>query len=349
MAKAVDFQEPAVAYFALRKIGLDPKAFFVFDGTLGWIPHAYLVGKNLIENEQIDCILASYAPPSNLMLATMLSKACKIPFVVDYRDAWNSWSGIEYPSGMHRRLEMWLERKVLVSSDGIVMASGTIKDKLVAQFPIVKDKKMAIVRNGFFEGVLKAEAHVFAERKISFLHAGSIHHTKQIRQATSFLDGIATLSSDLLDNLDVILAGRVSRQIVQHVRERNLDSVVRFMGNMPRRKVWSYMKGVDYLLCFPDTDEGVITKMYEYLAARKPIINVGGEDGGEIACLIAEYGVGSTVRDEPSEIARLLKRLIRRPLRIKRIGNLSPFSRESQTRRLAALLNEVIKGQRRNG
>ena len=104
------------------------------------------------------------------------------------------------------------------------------------------------------------------------------------------------------------------------------------------------MKGVDYLLCFPDTDETLITKMFEYLAVRKPIINVGGEEGGEAARLIADYGVGSTVRDEPNEIARLLKGLIRHPLRIRMISNLSSFSRESQTRRLAAFLNEVIKG-----
>lgn len=347
VSRALDLQLE-VPYFALKKLGVDPRIFFMFDGTLGWIPHGYVVGRNLIENERIDCILATHPPPSNLIIGSLLGMRCGIPVILDYRDPWNSWSGIVHPSSMHRRLEMWLEKTLLTHSAGIVTVCDSIRDMLVEDFPIARDKRIEIVGNGFLSGILEAKACAFEDRRIRILHAGSIYTEDHIRKTLSFLSGLAMLESEIspvADKLDVILAGRVPRQIVQHVTKSNLNSVVRIIGNMPRQRVWSYMKSVDYLLCIPPAKEVVTAKIYEYLAVRKPIINLGDEDG-EAARLIARYGVGATVGPDPTEIASFLKGLLRFPLKVEAISDVSFFSRERQTEKLAMFLNEIIKGRK---
>lgn len=344
VSRAIDLQLE-LAYRGLTKLGADPRVFFAFDETIGWIPHAFLIGKKLIESKRIDCILASYPPPSNLIIGAMLSIRCGVPLILDYRDAWNSRSGIMYPSIVHKRLEMWLEKTILTHSDGVVTVDDSIKERLMEVFPIVRVKRLEIVRNGFLSGVLEVEACKFKDRKIRILHAGSIYTEEQIRRTLNFLKGLTMLSSEnseLGDMMDVIFTWRLPRQIAQYVGSSNLDSIVRIVSNMSRQEVWSYMKGVDYLLCVPYGKEAVTTKIFEYLAVRKPIINLGDEDG-EAARLIAKCGVGATVRPDPAEIASFLKGLLRFPLKIETNNDISSFSRKAQTERLAMFLNEIIK------
>lgn len=348
--RAIDLQLE-LAFRGLEQLGADPRVFFAFDETIGWIPHAFLVGKKLIERKRIDCILASHPPPSCLIIGFMLSMRCGIPLILDYRDGWNSWSGVVHPSSAHKRLEMWLEKTILTRSDGIVTVCDSIRDILVEVFPIVRDKKLEIVRNGFLSGVLEVEACKFKDRKIRILHAGSIYSEEQIRRTLNFFKGLTMLSSEISslgDMIDVILTWHLPRQIAQYIRKSNLDSIVRIVGDMSRHEVWSYMKGVDYLLCIPYGKEAVTTKMYEYLAVRKPIINLGDEDG-EAARLIAKYGVGATVRPDPGEIASFLKGLLRFPLKIEAINDVSSFSRKAQTEKLAMFLNGIMKSSKRRG
>ncbi|MGA2462601.1 MAG: glycosyltransferase [Candidatus Bathyarchaeia archaeon] len=345
VCRAVDLQFEVV-YFGLKKLGVDPRIFLAFDETLGWIPHAYLLGRKLIEREQIDCILASYSPPSSLIIGAMLSRRYGVPLILDYRDPWNSI--VAHPSALHKKLEMSLENAVLTCSDGIVTVGDGVRDMLFDDFPIAKRKRAEIVRNGFLLDILDAKPCTFADHKIHILHAGSLYRDR-VGHMLRFLEALTILSKEigtLSDKFEVILTGFVPIEIADQVRKSNLDSIVRIIGHMPRREVWSYMKGVEYLLCIPGWNQTLTWKIYEYLAAGKPIINVGEEDG-EAARLIAKYDVGATVRPDPVQIKNLLKGLLRFPLAIKRLNDIRSFSREKQTEKLAIFMDEIVKGSKR--
>jgi glycosyltransferase involved in cell wall biosynthesis len=332
----------------LRELGVDPRIFFAFDETLGWIPHAYLVGRNLIEKEGIDCILASHPPASDLIIGCMLSMKCGVSLVLDYRDPWNSDRGIVPPSSLHRSLEMSVENAVLMRSQGIITVCDTVRNMLLEDFPNVREKRLEIVRNGFLSDILEAEAYNFADHKIRILHAGSIYGVR-ISRMLKFLEGLAMLCneiSSLPSQLEVILTGHVPGRILDRVREANLDSVVRIMTNIPRQEVWGYMKSVEYLLCIPESSFALTSKIFEYVAVGKPIVNIEDENG-EAARLISRYGIGSTVRSDPREIAIFLKGLLRVPLTIEGISDVSHFSRERQTEKLAMFLNAVIERRER--
>jgi glycosyltransferase involved in cell wall biosynthesis len=344
--RAVDLQLE-VPYYALKKLGVDPRVFFAFDETLGWIPHACFIGKKLIEKEQIDCILASHPPPSTLIVGSTLANTCRVPLVLDYRDPWNS--SVAHPSSLHRKLEMSIENTILMRSDGIVTVCNTVKDMLLDDFPSAREKRLEIVRNGFLSDILGAERHTFTDHKIRILHAGSIYG-ERVLHMLSFLKALEMLSNEigsLGDRLSVILTGHVDSKIVDHVRKSNLDSVVSIMNDMPRQEIWGYMKGVEYLLCIPGWRQTLTWKIFEYLAAGKPILNIGDENG-EAADLIAKYHVGVTVRPDPTEIADFLRGLFRVPLTIKRVADVNLFSREKQTERLALFLNEIVERPKRN-
>lgn len=342
VTRAIDLQFEVIC-FGLRKLGLDPRAFFAFDQTLGWIPHAYALGKNLIERERIDCILASHPPPSSLMIGSMLSMKCEIPLILDYRDPWNSI--VAHPSAQHRRLEMSIENNVLTRSNGIVTVSDGMKDMLLRDFPSVRNKRIEIVRNGFHSEILEAHPYRFMDRRIHILYAGSIYRTLGggLQHVLAVLKAVRILSgeiSSLPDKLQLLLIGNVANEIMDYVRRFDLGSVVTIMDHMSHRKVWGYMKAVQYLLNINCVRHGLGTKIYDYLAVGKPIINVGYEDG-EAARLIAEYDVGATVRPDPTDVASFLRRLLRSPLRIERRGDVSSLSRERQTGKLAMFLNEI--------
>jgi hypothetical protein len=226
-----------------------------------------------------------------------------------------------------------------------------MRDMLLKDFPSVREKRIEIVRNGFHSEIFEAHPFVFMDGKIRILHAGSIWRGigGGVQPVLAVLNAVRIVYgeiSSLPDKLQLILMGDVASEIKDYVRKSDLGSVVTIMDHTSHREVWGYMKAVQYLLNILNIRHGPGTKIYDYIAAGKPIINVGYEDG-EAARLVAQYGLGTTVRPEPQEITNLLKRLLQFPLKREGMRDLSSFSRAKQTEKLAMFLNDMMEGRKR--
>ena len=96
-------------------------------------------------------------------------------------------------------------------------------------------------------------------------------------------------------------------------------------------------KRADALLLISGTQGGTSGKLYEYLFAKKPILNIGGKNEvGEI--INGEYFGSTYLINQKKEIGEFLDKLQKGKLNYK-YGDLKQYSRKEQCRKLATFMN----------
>ena len=104
-----------------------------------------------------------------------------------------------------------------------------------------------------------------------------------------------------------------------------------------RAVVVATQKRADALLLISGTQGGTSGKLYEYLFAKKPILNIGGKNEvGEI--INGEYFGSTYLINQKKEIGEFLDKLQKGKLNYK-YGDLKQYSRKEQCRKLATFMN----------
>jgi hypothetical protein len=123
--------------------------------------------------------------------------------------------------------------------------------------------------------------------------------------ARSFLDALASLLAKdpaMATRLELVVAGPISDNEHEVLTRGDLRDVVRVLGFLPRARALGLQQAADGLLLIPGGAGATTAKVYEYLAARKPIFAVT-ESEGVAAKLLRE--VGEHTIAEPAEIESL--------------------------------------------
>jgi glycosyltransferase involved in cell wall biosynthesis len=119
-----------------------------------------------------------------------------------------------------------------------------------------------------YTGVLAIDAEE------TVIHRGS--HTRV------FLDALTLLLSrdpDLAMRLELVVAGRISDHERDVLTQGDLGKIVRVLGLLPRERALGLQQAADGLLLIPGGPAATTAKVFEYLAARKPIFAVTEHDG----------------------------------------------------------------------
>lgn len=116
-------------------------------GELQWYIN---VKKNidLRKLKDIDIIIGTYGPMSNLYIAKYLSKKLGCPYIIDMRDFISDWKVV--PSGYKRsyKVDRAIEKKIVFSADGIAVVSPGMKTILQERYP---KKRIISIFNGWDE------------------------------------------------------------------------------------------------------------------------------------------------------------------------------------------------------
>ena len=87
---------------------------------------------------------------------------------------------------------------------------------------------------------------------------------------------------------------------------KNRQSQVALLGFVPQSQALKYMADTDYLLLTMTNDISVPGKLFEYMAAKKPILALAAP-GSEVDRILEETAAGVVAApDEPEAITRML-------------------------------------------
>jgi len=278
----------------LRIFGINSKWFFIPDPRYGWFFSSVFLGKKIIKKEKIDIIYATSPPPVALLVGVFLKKSCNIPLIIDYRDLWTGNPFVSYPTKFHFNLERKMERWVLKHAEIISVVNDNMKQKLLRSFTFLDDSKVVVIPNGYDpEDFRKVNPKKFS--KFTILYAGSIYG-RRVRYFKLLLETVNELiqeGSVLMEDFQLIFVGYLAKAARKILNRIHLPNVY-YLGVRNHEETIRFMLGADVLLLIPGTSETLTSKIFEYLAAQKFILNIS-DGNGQASRFIENMKAGKTV------------------------------------------------------
>jgi glycosyltransferase involved in cell wall biosynthesis len=278
------------------------RRLLVPDENAPWSTLATPVAIRIVRREGIDVVLTTSPPPSLHLLGAAVKRTTGAAWVADLRDPLTSHPHRRgYESQLARLKETTVGRVgrlVASQANAIVAASDAIADEMRALEP--KGKVVTIANGCDFDDFAGLEHHPSDRLRIT--HAGHFHGK---RDPKPFLRALAKSG---LDDVVVRFAGDFRTEDREYAEALGLGDRVELLGNVSRRRSLELQRDSEaLLLLIPESGgrgRGVVTgKIYEYLAAERPILAVVPPDGAA-AQLVHDTGAGIVVPSDDVDALR---------------------------------------------
>ena len=305
-----------------------------------WLPTALPAAVEIVRREGIDAVVTTSPPTSIHLLGAAVRRRTHVRWVADVRDSIGSHPHRRVDRAAVRlkeRAEVALARGALRGADALVASSGSIAGELRSLAP---GKRVEEIANGCdfedFDGL----AYEPAER-FRITHTGLFFGSRDPRP---FLSALATSGLDVVARF----VGDFRPADLAWARRAGLADRLEIHPYASRARTLAWQRDSEALLLLvPDANgrgRGVVTaKLFEYLAAERPILAAVPPDGAA-AALVEETGAGIVVPPRDVDAIRdALRRLVAMrgtavPLRP---DLRSRLSRRRRAEELAALLSTL--------
>lgn len=300
-----------------RALNVIDAALAIPDHQSGWLIPAVARGLAASWRHRPDVLYSSAPPWTGHVVAGVLATSLRCRWVADFRDPWSRapWRGDRFPFAMNAAGA--LERAVVRHADRILFVAHGNRDDFAAHYGPAVASKFQVIPNGCdpaeFEQLKRPS--VSGDGPFVLLHAGSIYAG---RTPVPLLKAIADMvrrgaidpSRFRLRFLGAV--GLESVDLTGMCREIGLEQIVEFVPRVAREQSLRAMVSASALLLLqPGHTVSVPGKLYEYLAAGRPILAIAEE--GEIAELVRSSGIGISVPpDSEAAIESALESIIRK-------------------------------------
>ena len=323
------------------------------DDCAAWARRSLKPLEKLIDANGIELLYSTFSPASNHLLALELKSRTAVPWVADFRDLWTDDYRYREPSPKRRADHRRLEREILETADVVVGVTATQTEILATRVPGDPEKFFTIT-NGFDpadfeESVVAPDVHR-DEFVLAYVGRLDAQRTNPALWE-AFASFAARLGSDRA-RVRVRLMGHVNATAKERIGSAGLRC--EFLDYAPHHEAIRTMREADALLLIapfgPNCETVIAAKVFEYLAARRPIVLVGPR-GGECERIVRSCRAGVTAPFEATSIAATLARVfdawkVGRPLAGCDPSRLGIFSRVELTRSLASIFDQLTGGRR---
>ncbi len=269
--------------------------FFIPDARVGWNSYAYKQALKLIKEYKIDTVITSSPPHSTQLIGLRLKQKLNIFWIADLRDPWTDiyYYNKMYHSFLAKKLDKKSELDVLNNADKLIVVSNFIKELFTSKLALNIRNKVNVISNGFDSDDFPASQNI-DNNTFTITYTGTLADNYHIE---GFLKALIIFVQKLeIKNIKLQFVGRVSPVYHTFIDNSILKTICSFEGHVSHSTSISHICNADALfLAIPDelNNAGILTgKLFEYLAARKPIIGVGPV-AGDAAMIIKECNAGS--------------------------------------------------------
>lgn len=319
---------------------------FIPDARMLWIrPSVFFLSRYIAKNK-IDAIITSGPPHSLHVIGLSLKKITNKPWIADFRDPWTQidyWEDLnltKWADKTHRDLE----KQVLKYADKVVCVSPTWGEGLAQ----IGNRTIDYISNGFDEADMHNDLAFELDNEFSIVHIGMMGKSRNHEVFWDAIKELITENDAFKKDVKVKLYGKLDGSVNESVARTELEKYTEIHAYIPHNEIIKIQKSAQVLyLSVNDTANalGILTgKIYEYLAAKRPILCIGPTDG-EAAKVIAEAGAGlvSNFGDKETLKTNILSLYQNYKQKIAFEGGtgIEKFTRKSQTEQLAKLLDQI--------
>ncbi len=286
--------------------------FFLPDPRIGWNRYALTKALEIIEKENIRLVITAGPPHSTHLVGQKLQRLKKVVWVCDVHDYWTNISYLKnfYRTRIAHAIDSALERKALTSCHAAMTDCRSARRYFGQKYGSAVEQKFFVHTIGYDEQLFESPEKT-DESRFLIAYTGTI---AKFYGAEAFFEGLSQAHTQLPEaGFRVVFAGNADSHIRSLPQKFKLEEVTEFLGYIPHKESVKLLQRASALFLVNPMYEGekihVPGKLYEYLAAEKPIINLAPTDG-ESAEIIAQYQAGKTFeRHQAADIARYLVEL----------------------------------------
>jgi len=269
--------------------------FFIPDARMFWIWPSIRFLTNYLKTNPVDAIISTGPPHSMHMIALGVKKTTNLPWLADFRDPWTNIDFYQdlMLTGIADKIHRKKELAVLKNADEVV----TVSRNWAKDFQKLYNRRIEVITNGFDDEDFR-DIKRTADKKFTVVHIGAMNKDRNPHMLWEAVGELLAGNPKMKDELEIKLIGANDHSVLSGISKHGLDQWVTTIREMPHEEVLKHTVSAQVLLlALNDTPNvsGIIPgKIFEYIAARRPILCIGPEDG-DSAEIIREIGAGQTV------------------------------------------------------
>ena len=320
---------------------------------LAWGPFARRAALKAQRTHRFDAVITTSPPETAHLIGRALHRR-GLPWVADVRDAW-TFEPLRprFPLAVQRHLDERMERKVLGAADRIVCVSEPAAADLRAR-GIAPESRVAVVANAWDPDsepgpeAKEAVRGMLDPERTSLVYAGRFgSYGRDPKPLVEAVRRLGSRRQDLAARLEVAIAGPL-RDDEKALFDGLAGGAVKvtLFGSLEREVSLALQREADALLILaqPTRSQLVNFKLFEYLAAERPILALcAGTEAGRIL-----EGANSPVvpADDPVAIADALAGLASEGLPTPDPSLLARYSYPGAAEAVAGVVEEAIMAAR---
>lgn len=268
-----------------------------------WLPFLAGALRRAVRARRIECVITN-GPPDATHLAPLLLGSRRPAWIADFEDGWRFEPQREgWPTRAQDRLDAALEARVARGADALVGLSEPIAGDFAERY----GAPAFTVSNAYDPEIGIGEPPALEPGTVSVVHTGNLTHATR-RDPGALLAALEDLAGS---DVRLVLAGRMVAGDAERLDALSpgARALVRHVGELDRPATLALQRAADVLLLLATGPQrSVVTgKVFEYLAAGKPILAVCDENAA--ARLVRETGTGEVVSPwDAGAIAAALRR-----------------------------------------
>ncbi len=297
----------------------------------------------VIEYHQPVIMWATYPPVEGLMIGVKISKRFGIPLVVDFRDGMVYEHTIREPFLVKWRNRI-TEAYVIKNATNIISVTDALTQYFRNAYP---NTSALTISNGFDKDDWKLDVNGKLDDKINIVYTGRFTGSSFDRSILPLLKAIDLLNMNEKDKLKFHLVGKLEDKEIQILKHPKYNKLFNIVGFVNWEDSLRYQLLSDVLLLVTGAGKKSVAtgKLFEYMAARKPIFALAKNNAAEE--IIMKTGIGMCVAPgSVPEIANALKMIINMHPRYEfyspNENEIEKYNRIKLTAKLAKVFDKTI-------
>ena len=316
---------------------------FVPDPRVGWVRPSVRFLTGYLKDNPVDAIVTTGPPHSMHLIGERLHKRTGIRWIADFRDPWTEMHYFKHmgllpwTAADHRRME----QRVLDHADAVIAVSDPVR----ADFQARTATPVYLITNGFDEDDFASFPTPLPRDRFTLVHTGLFASDGNPLRLWDTLARKCSEDRAFKAQLRIVLAGKTDAEILDALKDRGLSDHVENLGYLPHYKTTELQQSANVLMLplrqEPEYAKALPGKIFEYLAARRPVLGIGAE-GGAAAGVLADAGAGAMYDwDRTEPVRNFIDAAWERHLSGEdgpQQGNIAAYSRRALTEKLASIL-----------
>jgi glycosyltransferase involved in cell wall biosynthesis len=307
------------------------------DASIDWLPRAAFEARRLLRQSDFDLVVSLGNPHTCHLVALFATRGQRCQWVPFYGDSWALDPTLITRPAWTRTINRMLERRALKATAGVAVWTDAMKQSIMSAYGIDPAR---IVTSLLAYADLNQYETVEPRPDTDFhvVYTGNIYGTLQ--DPLPFFR-----AASRIDRAELMLSfiGSISQEYAIAAGQLGLNA--EFPGWHTPHQVVKDQKNATVLLIFGHQGGHVMpSKIYEYFAARRPVLCVRGDEQDMVAPLIQKHRRGLTVDNREEDIEQALRKLIdlHRRRRLDSSFDLSLLSQYSASETARSLMNGII-------